>query len=498
MKILLINSNRLKEPYPVMPIGLCSIAAVLENAGHEVKIADLCFINNTEKEIRENIDSFKPSIIGISIRNIDTSSGFKSYFQIPEIKENVTDHCRKYFKGPIVIGGSAVGINPEEILEYLDLEYAIIGDGEFAFLEFAERINNNRTLSGLKGLIWRKNSKIKERNEPYYLNDLNRLPFAKPYKYLNLKKYRTYNTPIQIQTKRGCPLNCSYCTYNNIEGKFYRFKDPEKTAEEMADLVKHSKIKNIEIVDSIFNLPIDHAKNVLREIVKKKIKLNMLNMVINPKDIDEEFVDLLVKARVTDFGVGVESCNDEVLKKLGKNFNKEDILNASKIFKRKKLESVQWFLILGAEGETYQTIKETFDCMGKAASLWDVVFLGIGLRVYKGSPIAKKLSKEKTDIKDKTFFMPYGYNPEKIDLKTIKILSVIAFFKNHNFFMYDERVHLPLFFRYFLKIVFPKFPLWKTFIFTKFLLKITGISLLIAIILELIFNKQLKKYKNSV
>jgi len=121
MKILLINSNRLKEPYPVIPIGLCSIASVVENAGHEVKILDLCFINDTEKEIRENIDTFKPSLIGISIRNIDTSSGFKSYFLMPEIKENVTDLCKKYFTGPIVIGGSAVGINPVEILEYLDL-----------------------------------------------------------------------------------------------------------------------------------------------------------------------------------------------------------------------------------------------------------------------------------------------------------------------------------------------------------------------------------------
>lgn len=498
MKILLINSNQLKAPYPVIPIGLCYIASFIETNGYNVKVLDLCFINDCKKAIEKAITEFKPTLIGITIRNIDTSSGFKSYFLINDVINNVTSHCKKYFSGPIVVGGPAVGINPEEILDYLDLEYAIYGDGEYPFLEFVKKIENNKIPSGIKGLIIRKNKKTIEKNDPYYLDNLDMLPFPRPYKYLDLKKYKLYNTNLQIQTKRGCPLKCSYCTYNNIEGHKFRFKSPDRIADEIEDTIKNSKIKNIEIVDSIFNIPIDNAKNVLKAIIKKNIKLNIFSMVITPKDIDEEFVELLKKAKVSDVAVGIESCNDRILKNLGKNFQTFDIIKASKVFKKKKIKSIQWFLLLGAEGESYSTINETFKSVSKVVSLWDVVFLGIGLRVYNNSPISKRLLQKNNEVTKNNFFEPFGYEPENIDLKTIKIMALIAFFKYHNFFMYDEKVQLPLFFRLFLKYVFPKFPLWKPMIYTKFLLKITGVSFIITKILELIYKEKINKAKKHV
>jgi len=491
MKILLINSNQLTQPYPLIPIGLCYIASTLENNGHDVKILDLCFSKNTKRDINNEITSYKPDIIGITIRNIDASSGSKDLFLIEKVKNNVVVHCKDYFKGPIVIGGAAVGINGEEILDYLDLEYAIYGDGEFAFLDLVNRIEKGKSLNGLHGLIIRKAGKITEKNPPKYMEDLNSIPFARPYKYLNLFKYKLYNTTIQIQTKRGCKLKCSYCTYNGIEGYEYRFRDPVLVADEIEDIVKNSRIKNIEIVDSIFNIPLDHAKNILREIAKRKIKLNLFSMVINPKGVDKEFVDLLKKCRVSDLGVGVESANDEVLDKLGKNFRQQDIINASKLLKG-KVHSIQWFLILGAEGESYTTLSETFKIMRKAASIWDIVFSGIGLRVYKNSPIAKRLLEKNPNITNDNFFKPFGYNPENIDLKIIKLLSIIYFFKYHNFFMYDIGAKLPVLFRLFLKTFFPRFPLWKILIYTKFLFKITGISIIITKIIELINYKKLK------
>ncbi len=492
MNILLINSNQLKVPYPLIPIGLCYIASTLEKEDYNVKILDLCFIRNTEKAIRDEINFFKPDVIGVTIRNIDASSGSKDLFLIKHVKEKVTDYCKKYFSGPIVVGGAAVGINGEEILNYLDLEYAIYGDGEFAFLELVRRLEKGKSVSKMSGLIWRKNGKIIEKNKPEYLKDLNSIPFAKPYKYLNLFKYKVYNTTIQIQTKRGCALKCSYCTYNGIEGYTYRYRDPELIVDEIEDIIKNSNIKNVEIVDSIFNIPLDHAKNVLRAIADRKIRLNLFSMVINPKAVDEEFAALLKKCRVSDVGVGVESGCDEVLEKLGKNFTSSDIITASKLLKG-KVHSIQWFLILGAEGESYETIIKTFQLMKKVSSLWDIVFSGIGLRVYKDSPISRRLLQKNPNITSDNFFSPFGYEPENIDLKTIKLLSVIYFFKYYNFFMYDISAQLPVFFRLFLKLVFPRSPLWKILIYTKFLFKITGFSIIITKIIEMLNYKKLKK-----
>jgi hypothetical protein len=64
MRILLINTNRYKVPFPVMPAGLCWVAASLENAGHDVRFLDLAFSMNPGGEITKAVTEHKPGIVG--------------------------------------------------------------------------------------------------------------------------------------------------------------------------------------------------------------------------------------------------------------------------------------------------------------------------------------------------------------------------------------------------------------------------------------------------
>ncbi len=76
-KVLLINSNRFRHPWPVIPFGLCYIATVLETGGnHDVSFLDLCFSVNCRKDIQDAIHNFHPDVIGISVRNIDDTGGY--------------------------------------------------------------------------------------------------------------------------------------------------------------------------------------------------------------------------------------------------------------------------------------------------------------------------------------------------------------------------------------------------------------------------------------
>ena len=80
-KVLLINSNRFKHPWPVIPFGLCYIATALEfNENHNVFFLDLCFSSDCEADIQKAVRSFKPEVIGISIRNIDDTGGYNVHF----------------------------------------------------------------------------------------------------------------------------------------------------------------------------------------------------------------------------------------------------------------------------------------------------------------------------------------------------------------------------------------------------------------------------------
>jgi len=364
-KILLINSNRFKHPWPVIPFGLCYIASSLEsNGNHTVSFLDLCFSSDCEKDIQKEIRNFQPDVIGISIRNIDDTGGYQVHFLLEDVKNDVVDYCKREFQGPIVIGGASVGISGREMLEYFDLEYAIQGDGEAVMPEFINRIENRLPLEGLNGLIIRRENRIVQDNGPLRVQDLDSLPFPRPSRYLDLEQYRRFGSSLQIQTKRGCAFKCSYCTYNRIEGKQYRLRSPKLVADEIEILVKETGINRIEFTDSIFNVPLFHAKEVLKELSRKNLELRLHTMGLSPSAIDEELLDLMKHTGFNEADIGAESTCNIILESLGKNFQKNDIIKTANLLRNKKIPAT-WFMMLGAPLETKKTVLESLNTIEK-------------------------------------------------------------------------------------------------------------------------------------
>lgn len=487
MKILLINSNRYKEPVPVMPLGIFWIAESLIEAGFETKILDLCFSNSPEKDIDNYLKKFYPDIIGISIRNIDTANGYAPKFLVSDVKYKIVEPLKKLFKGYIVIGGAAVGINGVELLEYLDLNYAIAGDGEKSMVDFANKIKNKEGVENVLGLVVRENGLIKINNSCDFSNDIDMLPVPKPWKYIDLKYYKMYNSPIQIQTKRGCSFSCIYCTYKNLEGYKYRLRNPIKIADEIENIVEHTGIRTIEFVDSTFNFPLEHAKKVLKEIISRKIKVRLQAMGLNPKFIDSELAELMKEAGFIEAGMGIESLSNITLKTLNKNFTKEEIIRAAKIMTKTKI-ALSWYIIAGAPLETKQTLKETFTNISKIASFFDFITIAVGIRIYKNSPISEIWKKENNNKKE-NFFKPIAFEPNGLDIKKIKAISRYYLAKNHNFFLFDEGANILFIARIIMKIFFPKHPIWRGYIVLRLIEKISGVFL-IRIIIEKIRLKR--------
>ena len=479
MKVLFINSNQFKQPWPVIPYGLSCVASAVEAAGHIIEVLDLCFVKNVREEIKQVNNSFKPDIVGISIRNIDSGTAYNNYFLLENVKNNIISTCKDLFQVPIIIGGPAVGISGVELLKYLDLNYAIQGDGENAFIEFLKRYERNETLKGMKGLIRIENNILLDNNEPMRVENLDDLPSFNPNKYIDVKKYAKHNSPIQIQTKRGCSLNCTYCTYNIIEGHRYRLKSPKKVADEIEKLSNITGIKTVEFTDSTFNIPLNHCKDVLKALIKKNLSLNLRTMGLNPSAIDEELAGLMKKAGFIDVDLGVDAGNDTMLENMGKNFKKLDLIKASKILQNKKI-SITWYLLLGGPGETKKTLRETFDTINQAALPWDLINIAVGLRVYNNSPLAHQMKRDNPDMANHNFLFPTSLKNEIIDLKTLKEITKTEALKHPNYFMYDENETMSLFELRFATTVInlfaPKQPIFKLYIGYRKLFEIIGIG----------------------
>jgi hypothetical protein len=480
-KILLINSNRFKHPWPVIPFGLCYIATILEsNGNHNVCFLDLCFSLNCEKDIQKAVQNFIPDVIGISIRNIDDTGGYNVHFLLEDVKNDVVNYCKKEFSGPIVIGGPSVGISGREMIDYFDLEYAVRGDGEAVMLEFVKRIENRQPLDGLKGLIIRRDKTIIQDNEPFRVQDLDSMPFPKPLRYIDLDRYRRFGSPVQIQTKRGCALRCSYCTYNKIEGKQYRLINPRRVADEIEILVKETGINHVEFADSIFNIPLYHAKEVLRGVISKNIDLKLHTMGLSPAAVDEELLDLMKSAGFNEVDIGAESACDSILECLSKDFKRSDIISTANLLKKKKIP-VTWFIMLGALAETRETVLETLNTMGRIASKWDLVFVSTGVRVYNGSPLAEEIRKHDIHCTSDSFLRPVKIEPEKISLADIHTIAKCYSFRFPNFYFYEKEHIIPgwilIIGNFLLKTFHSRQPVWRLLVLLKWIEWVLGIGL---------------------
>ena len=500
-KVLLINSNRFKHPWPVIPFGLCYIATFLEtNGSHKVSLLDLCFSSNCKEDIRKAVGNFLPDVIGISIRNIDDTGGYKVHFLLEDVKNDVIDFCRQEFHGPIVIGGPSVGISGREMLEYFDLEYAIRGDGEEAMLEFVKRVESDESLSGLEGLIIRREQRIIQDSEPNRIADLDPIPFPKPFRYIDINHYRRFGSPLHIQTKRGCALKCSYCTYNKIEGNKYRLRSPALIADEIEILVRETGIRHLEFTDSIFNVPVSHAKEVLKEVIKKKLKLRLHTMGLSPSYLDEELADLMKSAGFNEADIGAESLCNEVLESLSKNFTRDDIINAADLLRRKKIPAT-WFILLGAPAETRETVIETLNTIGKVASKWDLVFISTGVRVYNGAPVANEILRNNKHCTDDNFLHPVKIEPVNIGLEEIHSIAEDFALRFPNFYFYEKEAiiagWLLIVGNFLLKMFHSRQPVWRLLILLRRIERVLGLLLLKRGINSLKMRSGIRKYRMS-
>jgi radical SAM superfamily enzyme YgiQ (UPF0313 family) len=474
LKVLLINSNRFKDPYAVMPLGLCSVASSLEAAGHAVRVLDLCFAADPAAEIARAIAADRPRLVGVSIRNLDTCNGFQPHFLIDDVECDVITPLKACYDGPVVLGGAAVGINPEELLAHLDLEFAVRGDGEAAVLDLADYLSGKiADPAACRGLVRRQGGRITVANPPAFAGDLDRLPTPRINRWIEIGPYTEMGSPLTIQAKRGCPLNCSYCTYNQIEGLAWRLRSPAAIADEIAAYVRDTGCRRFEFVDSTFNVPLKHAKAILAELAGRGLGLLLSTMGLHPSAIDAELLGLMKRVGFVEISMGVESACPATLAGLGKNFTVEDIEKAGQLIREAGI-ACMWYVLLGAPGETLETARQSIATVRRLAATHDVLNVGIGIRAYRGSPLADGMLKRDPALAADNFLHPVAYLPDGVSLPELKYLAAKTAVRAHNVLMFDEGANIPLFVLKFVARKFPDQALWRAYTQTRLIERFNG------------------------
>jgi radical SAM superfamily enzyme YgiQ (UPF0313 family) len=376
MKVLLISANRERTPYPVFPLGLAYLAGPLVAAGHELAMLDLCFTTDPEAAVAETLAGFPAEAMVISIRNIDNVTFPLSRSYLSGIRD-IIDPCRG--RVPVIIGGSGFSLLPVEILTALDADYGVVGEGEEVLPRLLDCIGDGVSPAGLPGVICRGESGF---IAPLLLERIgapDRSLFA-------VERYHREGGMANVQTRRGCPFSCSYCTYPLIEGNRVRLRPIENIIAELRELVEKYGVSYIFFVDDIFNYPPDFAERLCSSIIGERLPLNW-SAFINPAFMTSSLMEVMQKAGCNAVEFGTDSGSPVMLKNLGKSFTVDAIRASSRLCRELGVDFAH-YLLFGGPGETRETVLESFTLMDEVSPT--AVIAMTGIRIYPGTAIHRQ------------------------------------------------------------------------------------------------------------
>jgi radical SAM superfamily enzyme YgiQ (UPF0313 family) len=219
-------------PCPVFPLGLAYLAKALRKDGHTIEVLDLCFSQDVFTDLKNTIHHFQPELIGISLRNLDNLTFPAPISYLKELEE-VVGICRQASSSRLVIGGSGYSLTPKELLQSLDIDFGIVGEGEEVLVQLVKYLEKGEIPSPTQNLL------IKGKPFPQSIEGAQVFPFQSPDRSLfQIRRYFEEGGMGNIQTKRGCPFSCIYCTYPLLEGKKLRLREVDEVVQEIRLLVQ--------------------------------------------------------------------------------------------------------------------------------------------------------------------------------------------------------------------------------------------------------------------
>ena len=360
MRVLLISANREKLPSPVVPLGVLAIAGAARAAGHDVRVLDLCFVDDVEGALRDALAS-APDVVGIGLRNLHTNAYDGTERLVAEYAALV-QRVRAQSNAVLVLGGAGFSLQPRGLLERLGADHGIVGEGERTFVALLASLARGERPARLLDASAAAPSTVSislgvDRPSRALLADLDALPA--PARDLVDPGYFRFDGTDNIQTKRGCAFQCSYCDYPDLEGRKVRVRDPELVADEVAARARVPGVTHAFLVDSVFNVPKSHALAVCEALVARGAPLPWV-CYGSPIAFDDALVSAMVRAGCQGVEVGSDAGTDRMLKRLRKPFRLADIVATRELFVEHGLLDCHTF-VLGAEGETADEARETLE-----------------------------------------------------------------------------------------------------------------------------------------
>lgn len=339
-------------------IGTAYIAAYLRQNGYDVKIVDAIALNLNAEGIKKIIKKEKPDFIGLGPFTEEIYEAYKVCKIAKQVDTGIVT----------VLGGPHASALPRETLEEFPLvDCVIYGEGEETFLKLA----NGLALVDIDGIAYRKNDEIIVNKPACPIENLDEIPYPAwdlypmdSYRGILTKNFnRKMDIPaleLPVLSVRGCPSKCNFC-YKVYDG--VRFRDPVKVVDEIEFLVDKYGATDIFFAEGTFLAKSEHGKKICTELIRRRLG-KKISWVAETRvnAVDEESLKLMKEAGCEELYYGIESGDEEILKKSKKGITFDQMRTAIKLTRKVGIRAC-CFSIIGHPNETKETIDKTINLL---------------------------------------------------------------------------------------------------------------------------------------
>lgn len=321
---------------------VCYLAAVLEGKVEHLAIPVDIYGRDPFKQFWRYLKKHRPDFVGIS----SMTGGYRNALRMARIA--------KEFRAFVALGGYHPSAMPDKVLASPYVDAVVRGEGEMTLVDLVI----NGPGRPVKGLSFKDEGNIVHNPDRELIDNLDDLPM--PLRSLRPPRFGRPGDDYHcdtVYTSRGCPNRCTFCA-NSVVHKRWRARSPENVVEELALLHRKDFRREVKIYDANFMTDIERVNRIADLMIENG--LTNFKIYLETRVIDivkgEDTIKKLREVGLYEVGLGIESPDPVVLKKLKKGVTHRMTVKAIEILNRHHVRPGGFFII-GHEDDRPETIR---------------------------------------------------------------------------------------------------------------------------------------------
>ncbi|UCF05915.1 MAG: radical SAM protein [bacterium] len=363
--------------YPMAPLGMLWIAAVLAKEGYTVKFLDLQINRESPEQILGQEQAPLVLIGGVTYNRFET-------FRLVELAKKANPET------VTVYGGVHASFTAQDTLQHIrEIDIIARGEGEITSLELANcLLRGDRDYSQIDGISFRDGGEIKHNKPRDRIKDLDQLPYPATL----LPDWDAYISPLEssdtpslhTMTSRGCPFNCIFCSSASMWGKMYSTRSAKNVVDEIELFKNRYGIKGMKFYDSTLTLKKSHIISICDELVERKLDI-LWECDVRADTVSRELLSEMRDSGCRYIGIGLETVSPKVMSTLRKQITVEQVEDTMRWAKELGIEA-KVFMIMGLPGEDASTALEAVQFIKEHRDDASKIHIGPA-QIYPGTPL---------------------------------------------------------------------------------------------------------------